>query len=210
MIRPLLQIIQRGLDWIGARQRRLHHSSAVLLTFDDGPHPTITPAVLDRLCVYHARAAFFVVGNRIDRAPAVLSAILASGHYLGNHSFAHRLDRDPWLIAYYRDVVRCQRLLHERTGQWPRLFRAPMGRSSLGALLVPRILGLRHLLWTWEAQDWAVRDAKAAARCAAFLCSHVRPGDIILLHDDNPWILPILDILLPHLREHGFDLDPSL
>jgi len=188
------------------RRRRLGRSDAVLLTFDDGPDPEVTPAVLERLRRYDALAVFFVVGSRIQRAPKVLADILSDGHLLGNHTYEHRLDRDPGVIPYWLDVRRCQAIVTRLTGQTPHLFRAPMGRYSAGALLAPRLLGLGHLLWSADSHDWALRCKEAAAACGQRLCAAVAPGDIVLLHDDNPCVLTVLDVLLPELARRGIDM----
>lgn len=198
------------LDWTFCRQRRLYERSEVLLTFDDGPHPDITPAVLDRLRAYGARAVFYVVGNRIPRAPHLLQRIIDEGHILGNHTYTHRLDRDSDLWSYYRDVQKCQRVIKAIVGEEPRYFRAPMGRSSVGALIVPRMLRLRHMLWSADSQDWRLRSDDAAAACGKRLCATVRGGDIVLFHDDNPCVIAVLDIFLPHLVSQGFDLSSAV
>ena len=202
----LSSIIGKAVDGVFGRRRRLRDSRSVLLTFDDGPHPKVTPAVLDRLRAFQARAVFFVVGNRIEKAPELLPQILEEGHRIGNHSFEHRLERDPKLISYLADVKRCQARLTELTGVTPDLFRAPMGRSSSGALLAPRLLGLNHILWSLDSRDWELRAEKEAVVCGEKLCSAVRGGDIVLLHDDNQWTIKVLDIFLPTLNNRGFDL----
>ena len=66
----------------------------VRLTFDDGPHTTHTPAVLDRLAAFDHRAAFFLVGSRVGAAPSVVATIHSAGHVVGNHTFSH--PRLPW------------------------------------------------------------------------------------------------------------------
>ncbi len=195
-----------ALDKVFGRRRKLSGGNAVLLTFDDGPHPEVTPAVLDRLALYHARALFFVVGSRIDKAPHLLNRILAEGHVIGNHTYAHAIEKDPWPVRYLWDVRRCQSLLKDLTGHTPRYFRAPMGRRSAGALLTPRLLGLQHILWSADSDDWKLRNEQAALDCGRRLCESVSPGDIILFHDDNPWVVNVLDIVLPHLESRGIDL----
>jgi peptidoglycan/xylan/chitin deacetylase (PgdA/CDA1 family) len=194
------------IDAAFGRRRRLNEPGSVLLTFDDGPDPNVTPGVLDRLKAFEARAVFFVVGSRIPNAPHLLQRIVDEGHLLGNHTFMHQLDRDPDPVTYYRDVQKCQQAIAELVGQEPRLFRAPMGRSSAGALFAPRLLNLRQVLWSADSQDWRLRSAEGAAAAAERLCAEVSAGDIVLMHDDNPWVLTVLDTLLPHLRARGFDL----
>jgi peptidoglycan/xylan/chitin deacetylase (PgdA/CDA1 family) len=182
----------------------------VLLTFDDGPHPEVTAGVLDRLKLFGARAAFFVVGNRIPRAPHLLRRALAEGHLIGNHSFAHHLDRPPWLVPYVKDLARCQRAIEAITGQRPRLFRPPLGRISVASLLAPRCLGLRAVYWSVDPRDWRLRDPGEARACGERLTAAVSPGDIILLHDDNPCVLSVLDALLPSLVSQGYDLTSAV
>ena len=198
--------IKKLVDRIFGRRRMLDGSNSILLTFDDGPHPDVTPSILDRLRTYNVRAVFFVVGSRISRAPELLRSILAEGHLIGNHSYAHVLEADPWLPAYLLDMRRCQALLKNLTGQAPRLFRAPMGRYTMGGLVAPRLLGLRHILWSVDSEDWKLRDAEAALACGQRLCSSVQPGDIVLFHDDNRWTVTVLDVLLPHLASRGAEL----
>ena len=78
----------------------------LLLTFDDGPNPEVTPLVLERLAAVKARGVFFVVGRLVDAAPQVLPLIEQGGHVIGNHSYGHRNDRDPCIWS--RTSVTCR------------------------------------------------------------------------------------------------------
>src|SRR5688572_18615904 len=91
---------------------RISNTNGVLLTFDDGPDPEVTPAVLDILSYYETKAVFFIVGNRIQKAPELLIDVLKAGHAIGNHTNCHPLERAPPLRDYYRDVQACQSALH--------------------------------------------------------------------------------------------------
>jgi peptidoglycan/xylan/chitin deacetylase (PgdA/CDA1 family) len=178
----------------------------ILLTFDDGPHPTRTPAVLEKLHRYSARAVFFVVGNRTPLAPHVLPLIVEHGHALGNHSYHHDLDREPRPWSYWNDVRRCQDTIFELAGYRSTLYRPPLGRISLSGLLLPSVLRLRTLFWSLGCGDWRLRDDKDAVAYAKKLAAAAQPGDIILLHDDNPCVGTVLDTLLPELTRRDFDL----
>src|SRR6185437_13448677 len=92
----------------GIHTLRRRSGNCVLLTFDDGPHPSITRQVLDRLREHGARAMFFVVGERVARAPSMLRVIVAEGHWLGNHTFSHPNDRKIGYREYLADLTRCQ------------------------------------------------------------------------------------------------------
>jgi len=169
-------------------------SRRVLLTFDDGPHPDHTPAVLARLRAFDVRAAFFLVGNRIAAAPNLPQQLADAGHVVGNHTYSHR--RFGWgdIASSIADVGRCRELLPDAT--W---FRPPFGRLTPGLWLAARRHGLRCVTWTLDSGDWRCRTAADAAACAAAVLERVRPGDVILFHDDHRWIGPILDVVLPGL-----------
>ena len=177
----------------------------VLLTFDDGPHPEVTPAVLDRLAAWGARGVFFVVGHRIDRAPHLLARIRTHGHVIGNHSYIHANGRQLRPLEYRRDLLRCQKLVARHTGSSPRMFRPPLGRTSPTTLLVPRLLGLQSIGWSLDSGDWRCRTPAAASVAAEHVKHSVMPGDIVLLHDSHPAVLTILDALLPELNSRNID-----
>ena len=170
----------------------------VRLTFDDGPHPAFTPAVLDRLAASRHQGAFFLVGNRVAATPHVAAAIHAAGHTVGNHTFSH--PRLPWsdTALSLAELRRCQEVLPGATH-----FRPPFGRLTPGLWRAARRLGLAPAGWSLDAHDWRCRTAADAIAAARRLVAAVRPGDVILLHDDRPTVLPLLDELLPALRDRG-------
>lgn len=165
----------------------------ITLTFDDGPHPVHTPAVLDRLAAYRLRAAFFLVGNRVVD-DSLVARIAEEGHLIGNHTFSHERPRLGHISSSLADVRRCQGLLPGAT-----LFRPPFGRLTPGLWLAAELLGLRSVYWSLDSGDWKCRNAADAVACAEELSRCARPGDVILFHDDHRWIVPILDRVLPHL-----------
>jgi peptidoglycan/xylan/chitin deacetylase (PgdA/CDA1 family) len=189
---------------------------ALLLTFDDGPHPDVTPAVLRLLREHKARAIFFVVGSRIERAPHLLRAILDEGHEIGNHSFSHPNERQPWLVPYYKDLALCQEHVAKLTGSRPKFFRPPRGQLSVASVLAPRMLGMKTVLWSIDSGDWRLwdKDAEAAGaaalRIAESLAGREKRNDVVLMHDDHPHVLTVLETLLPELARRGCDLSGGL
>lgn len=179
---------------------------SVLLTFDDGPHPEVTPAVLDRLDRYRARAVFFVVGSRTPRAPWALERIRDRGHTIGNHTFYHDYVKRG-VSGYANDIGLCQEAVEALTGSRPLLFRPPLGRITAGGLLAARRHHLTTVYWSADNRDWSIRTPEAARECGAGLAGMIGPGKIVLLHDDNPCVLTVLDALLPALAERGYDLN---
>lgn len=176
-----------------------------LRSYLDGPHPEVTPAVLDRLEVHGARAAFFIVGKRIERAPELLPEILRRGHLIGNHSYEHH-DGRLGARGYYRDLKRCRDEVARLNGNRPRLHRPPRGRIRAATLLGPLLLGLRTVHWSVEIRDWEIQSASEARSGARRLVELCRPADVVLLHDDHPHVIDVLDTALPELRNRGLDL----
>lgn len=211
MIQALLNFTKKKLKEIFPRKlliRQLDRGSSrcVLLTFDDGPHPEITPKVLNLLKKFGVRAIFFVVGQRAIRAPYLLRYIQEQGHVIGNHTFIHSNSRQPWFLPYFYDLRRCQALIEKHTAKRPTLFRPVGGRISPTSLLVPLMLGMRAVNWSLETNDWRCRTINEAQKTAKKLIGELKSGDIVLMHDDNPHILEILDIVLPFMKSKRFNL----
>lgn len=181
----------------------------VLLTFDDGPHPTVTRGVLERLARFQAKAIFFVVGNRIPLAADALREILDEGHQIGNHTFTHPLDRKLRGKDYIDDVARCQAVIESVTNGRSCFFRPALG-LTVSALVAAYANQLKTVLWSLDSRDWELRSVADAQDRARVLGAEVRAGHIILFHDDNPCVLDILDVLLPELVDQGFNLGARL
>jgi peptidoglycan/xylan/chitin deacetylase (PgdA/CDA1 family) len=151
--------------------------TTVTLTFDDGPHPDTTPALLAALG--DAPATFFLQGSAAAARPDLVRAISAAGHAIGNHTWNH--PRLPALDAAARDqeVRRTQDLLTDLTGSRPTLFRPPYGDTDATVAATIAGLGLTEVLWTVDTRDWAGVGADGITEAAAA----VEPGGIVLMHD---------------------------
>jgi peptidoglycan/xylan/chitin deacetylase (PgdA/CDA1 family) len=175
---------------------RYRPDGRVQLTFDDGPHPEHTAAVLDRLDRHGLTATFFVLGRVVPGCEPLLRRMHAAGHRIGNHTFTHPPPTWTGFGETFDELDRCQRAVTAATGVVPTLFRPPMGKWTPPLRLAAWRHGLRPVGWTLDSGDWRVRSAADADRCGAELVRAVRPGDVVLLHDYHPWISRILDILL--------------
>jgi peptidoglycan-N-acetylglucosamine deacetylase len=187
---------------------KFHHS--ILLTFDDGPHPDITGKVIDFLKPFGARALFFISGKRIERTPHILHRITDAGHEIGNHSYVHSNNKQPNFWAYMRDIERCQKELIRFGILPPRFFRPPRGILSPTTLIAPLICGLHTMTWSVDVQDWCCKSIQDAEEASQKLLHELKPGDIVLLHDDHPYVLDILKIILPELVVRGIDFSDAL
>ncbi len=162
--------------------------SGVALTFDDGPHPQGTPAVLETLRSAGARATFFLVGEQIARAPALAAEVAAAGHSVALHCDRHRnmLRLTPWQVR--DDIERAFERIVSATGVEPVLHRAPYGVYSGGGLWAVRRRGLRPLLWTHWGRDW--EPGATAGSIAQLTSRDLREGSVILLHDADTYSSP--------------------
>jgi peptidoglycan/xylan/chitin deacetylase (PgdA/CDA1 family) len=154
---------------------------AVALTFDDGPHPEGTPAVLEALAARGAVATFFLVGEQVARRPALAAEIAAAGHAVELHGHRHRnlLRVPPRALA--ADLDRGAALVGEAAGRAPRLHRAPLGIYSPAALAAVRARGWRPTLWSRWGRDW--RRSATPEGIAAKASQNLTAGDVVLLHD---------------------------
>ncbi len=147
------------------------------LTFDDGPHPEGTPAVLDLLDQARVKAIFFLAGEQVERYPDVAAEIARRGHEIGIHCFEHRLQVRLPAASVERDLIRALEVIPANT----RYHRPPLGAYSAAGLAAAREHGLVPLLWSRWGKDW--RRLTTPERIARRAARELRPGEVILLHD---------------------------
>jgi peptidoglycan/xylan/chitin deacetylase (PgdA/CDA1 family) len=167
-------------------ERRLP-GAGVVLTFDDGPHPEGTPAVLEALAATKATAVFFMVGEQVERHPSLAAEVAAAGHEVALHGHRHRnqMRVTPGWLA--RDLDRGAAAIADATGHAPALYRPPYGIFTLPGLALAR-RHWRPLLWSAWGRDW--RGRTTAAEIARLATRDVRGGDVILLHDADWYSAP--------------------
>lgn len=151
----------------------------VVLTFDDGPHPSDTPAILDVLARHDARVVFFVLLTRTRRHPELIARLLAEGHEVGLHGADHRRLTGRRPSDVLRELTAAASELAEVTGRPVTWFRPPHGAQSPLTQLAARRAGLTTVLWSDTIWDW--KDVPDEARVAKAL--QAVPGSIILAHD---------------------------
>jgi peptidoglycan-N-acetylglucosamine deacetylase len=158
---------------------------AVALTFDDGPHPRGTPAILEILAAHGAHATFFMVGEQVNRSPRLAAEVAAAGHGIAVHGHRHRnlLRVPPQALA--DDLDRAHTAIADATGRPPVLHRPPYGIYSWPALAAVRDRGWTPLLWSRWGHDW--RRFTTPARIAAEVTRDLHAGDVLLLHDADDY-----------------------
>lgn len=169
----------------------------VALTFDDGPHPTQTPKVLDVLKEKKIPATFFCIGDKIAGNEEILRRMMNEGHHIGNHSFSHTwrfplLSRSAMLI----DLKQCEYALEEATRQTTNWFRPPFGVTNPTVANAVKKLNYQTIGWNIRTLD---TQTPSAEKIIARIKKQLKPGSIILLHDRMPdseqLLKKILDLL---------------
>ena len=156
-------------------------AQGVSLTFDDGPHPDGTPAVLEALERAQAPATFFLVGEQVERYPELARELAARGHEVAVHGFRHRNQMRLTPRMFAADLRRATAIIADTCQVQPRLYRPPYGIFTLFGLAQVRRAGLMPLLWSKWALDWRARFS--AAQLARLATRGARDGDVVLLHD---------------------------
>jgi peptidoglycan/xylan/chitin deacetylase (PgdA/CDA1 family) len=156
-------------------------SGGVAITFDDGPHPEGTPAVLEVLDAAEMKATFFVVGEQVERRPALVAEIAGRGHLVALHGYRHRPQPALPARVVEADLARGAGVIEAAIGSPAAWHRPPYGLYSPAGLAQVRQMGLKPLLWSRWGTDW--RRFTTPQRIAARAGTHLRPGDVILLHD---------------------------
>lgn len=184
----------------------------VALTFDDGPHPDATPAILDVLAELRAPATFFVIGLHAQRQPGTLRRMHTDGHLVGNHTFHHSWHGAWRGLSYWtRELRETGDVVESVIGERPALFRPPMGIKHGVIGWASRREGCRLVTWTRRGRDgWATTSDRILAR----LVGPAGAGDILTLHDGNdphlnrdpsPTVAAV-GPLVTGLRARGFEL----
>ena len=148
------------------------------LTFDDGPHETATPFVLDQLKQYNAKATFFCLGKNVQSYPRIYERILNEGHSVGNHTFNHTNGWQAKNDEYVNSITEAEKYIDSK------LFRPPYGKiSPFVSKLIRKKLGYKIIMWNVLSADFD--ENLSPEKCAENLLLFSKPGSIIVFHDST-------------------------
>ncbi|MDT4990575.1 MAG: peptidoglycan-N-acetylglucosamine deacetylase [Actinoplanes sp.] len=197
-----------------AHSLRTTGSTAVALTFDDGPDPVETPKILAMLARFDIKATFCLVGEQVEKHPEIVRQIVAAGHTLCNHTWNHSLAIGKHRTAEIEaDLRRTNDAIHAAAPGTPiTFFRAPGGNFTDRLVKVALNDGMTSLYWQVDPRDWdhpeGENETKHVDRVVDGIKAAVKPGSIVLSHDFNqPDTIKAYETLLPWLK-HNFKLGP--
>lgn len=205
-----LFFLLRFLTFSSAAEVKVYRSvetekKQIALTFDDGPHPTLTPRILEILAKYNVPATFFMVGQNVLNYPNAARAVIGAGHEVGNHTFSHPHIANLNEKAIFDEIGKCEDALEELCEYRPHILRTPQGAltPSLERCLIDDDYIL--VLWSLDTRDW---ENKSTACIVQTVLNRVQAGDIILMHDfigHNSKTPEALEKIIPALLAGGYE-----
>ena len=185
---------------------RSHENSSmkIALTFDDGPHPVLTPKILAVLEKYGINATFFTVGKNADCYPETLELIIKNGNEIGNHTHTHRVIKSASKHTVKREIEMCENAIYSHIDCRPKLFRPPEGSFGKNLIDASDELGYQIVLWNIDTRDWAHTPPEVISKNVV---DNISSGSIILMHDyigHNSPTVEALELFIPKLLQMGY------
>lgn len=206
-------------SWIGFNIFSIKHSAflksicrirtkekIVFLSFDDGPSDKFTPLILDALKRNNIQAVFFCIGQQAELFPEHVRRISVEGHQIGNHTYSHDWKnsfKSSGIIA--AEINRTQDILFEIAGSKTSLFRPPFGITNPSIAKALTSLGMRSVGWDIRSFDTMSKDPQ---KLICRVSKQLRPGSIILLHDNREITCRILNELIETIQKKGYKIVP--
>lgn len=185
-IPSIIQLFTPSVTW------KVKTTDKVLyLTFDDGPHPSITPFVLNELKKYNAKATFFCVGENVLRYPEVVKETLLQGHQIGNHTHNHLSGWRTHNKAYEQNIELAAKVIDSK------LFRPPYGQITPGQI---QLLKSKYTIVMWDVLTMDYKKGLNIKRALKYSYYFTKPGSIVVFHDSEKAFAQ-LKVMLPAFLE---------
>jgi len=182
----------------------LSQPNAVALTFDDGPHPILTPWILDLLDRYHAKATFLLVGKQAELYPGLVREIVKRGHEVGSHSYTHSNMRQISTLGVERELVMSRQVIRRACGEFVTLFRPPGGNYDPQVREAVTMTGFTTVFWN---ENITAYPGVAGADILPKMLAKLEGGGIVLLHNGEDETRDVLPLLLPALAQRNLRMD---
>ncbi len=177
----------------------------IALTFDDGPHPKITPKILEILDKYNVKATFFVIGINAKNYPETLSMVANKGHQIGNHTYSHKSLKSISKDIVCKEISTAEDEIMQNNIEITNILRPPGGLYDQTLIDVALEKNYKIVLWNIDTHDWAHASDKAIIKN---VINNVKGGDIILFHDyisGRVNTISALEKLIPKLQSMGYE-----
>lgn len=176
--------------------------SSIAMTFDDGPHPKLTPQLLDILKERGIKATFYVIGKNVAAYPEIVRRMVDEGHEVANHSWSHPKLTGLSAQGLKSEIEKTSKAIEDATGQRPLTMRPPYGATNKALeKKMDEEFGMKVIMWSVDPQDWRYRNAK---RVASHITENTKAGDIVLAHDIHATTVAAMPEALDSLKAAGF------
>ena len=194
---PILKTVFPNLIWDIKTDKK-----EIYLTFDDGPHPEITPQILEILNRFNTKATFFCVGENVSKFPETYNSIISNGHSVGNHSYDHINGWKSSNKEYFTNIEKAKTLINSD------LFRPPYGRITPSQI---KFLKKQYSIIMWSVLTYDFDKKVGKEQCLKNSIIKTQPGSIVVFHDslksaEN--LLYALPLFLKHFTDNGFVFRP--
>jgi peptidoglycan/xylan/chitin deacetylase (PgdA/CDA1 family) len=172
----------------------------IYLTFDDGPIPEVTPWVLEQLAAYNAKATFFMIGDNVQKYPAIYHQVIDGNHTIGNHTFNHLNGWQTDNKMYFENVQKCAKMIDTK------LFRPPYGKLKPSQA---KYLRKQYKIVLWEILSGDFDKDISSERCLENVLNHAENGSIIVFHDSlkaEKHLRFVLPKVLEYFDNQGFKI----
>ena len=178
----------------------------IYLTFDSGYENGCTEKILDVLKAHHVPAAFFLVGNYVERNPELVKRMISEGHIVGNHTMHHYdMSQIKEQANFEKELTDLESLYKEVTGQeMEKYYRPPQGIYSRENLQQARDLGYKTVFWSLAYADWDNKAQPSREHAMSKLLPRIHNGAVVLLHSTSQTNAEIMDELLTRWEEMGY------
>lgn len=176
----------------------------IAITFDDGPHPSLTPRLLDMLKERGVKATFYVIGKNVALYPEIMKRIAAEGHEIGNHSYTHAALNKCSPAKITEEITMTNEAILQACGVKPTTMRPPYGATN--AAITKRMndeFGFAVIMWSVDPEDWKIRKASHVSN---HILQNTKSGGIVLAHDIHPSTIDAMPAVLDGLlaKRHQF------
>ena len=195
------QLRQYDAAYLGNTEEKV-----IYLTFDAGYENGATAKILDGLKKHNAPAAFFLVGNYLEKNPDLVRRMVKEGHIVGNHTMHHHdMSKLSDKAAFSKELTDLENLYREITGkEMPKYYRPPQGIYSQENLEMAKELGYKTVFWSLAYVDWNNDKQPTADYAFSKLLPRTHNGAVVLLHSTSATNAQIMDELLTKWEEMGY------
>ena len=196
---------QQNHAYYSVKSQRDKTKKLVAITFDDGPHGTLTPRLLNILKETGGSVTFFVMGVKVARHGDILKRAINEGHEIANHVWNHPVLSKISYDAVFQQLNRTSALIHQVTGGYtPKIMRPPYGNTNPKLnKYITESSNLSVVMWSYDTNDW--KHPKVSELVSKSL-QKIQSGDIVLCHDIHPGTIQAMKDIIIGLQKNGFSL----